>query len=183
MEEIQSNKTLYEDKKEKKLEEQKKLVRRRMIKRTFKIMVPLVIITAGVGWFWWYSSTKPIAPEDEIISRRGIHWHPELSIFIKGQKQEIPANMGIGIRHEPIHTHDSSGTLHLEMQGMVRRKDIELERFFEIWGKQFNSNCVLEFCNGLEGTLKMFVNGQPNQEFDKYQMKDGDLIEIRYESY
>ena len=91
--------------------------------------------------------------------------------------------MGIGIRHEPIHTHDSSGTLHLEMQGMVRRKDIELERFFEIWGKQFNSNCVLEFCNGSEGTLKMFVNGQPNQEFDKYQMKDGDLIEIRYESY
>ena len=181
MEEIQSNKDSYQLKKEKKLEEQEKLSRGRLINKMLKIVIPLIIIGGGVGALVWYSPTKPATPEDEIISRGGIHWHPELFILIKGQKQEIPANLGIGIRHEPIHTHDSSGVLHLEMQGLVRKKDTQLGRFFEIWGEEFNSNCVLEFCNGPDEIVKMFVNGQPNQEFEKYQMKDGDKIEIRYE--
>ncbi len=155
--------------------------RRQMIKKTLKIIIPLIIIAVGIGGFVWYSATRPVAPEDEIISRRGIHWHPELSVFIKGQKQEIPANLGIGIRHESIHTHDSSGVLHLEIQGVIRKKDIRLSRFFEIWNKQFNSSCIFEFCNGPDGSVKMFVNGNPNIEFENYQMKNGDKIEIRYE--
>lgn len=146
-----------------------------------KIIIPLIIVTAGISGLVWYSATRPVVPEDEIISRRGIHWHPELSIFIKGQKQEIPADLGIGIKHQSIHTHDSSGILHLEIQGLVRKKDTQLGRFFKIWGKQFNSSCILEFCNGPDGSVKMFVNDNPNTELENYQMKDGDKIEIRYE--
>lgn len=175
------NKELYELKKEEKLEEQKRLRWSRTIKKTLKISLPLILIGGAIGWFLWRQATKPAAPKEEIISRRGIHWHPELAILIKGQKQEIPADVGIGIRHEPIHTHDSSGILHLEMQGLVKKEDIKLVRFFEIWGKQFNSNCIFEFCNGSGGTVKIFVNGNPNTEFENYQMKDGDEIEIKYE--
>ncbi|MEK7537194.1 MAG: hypothetical protein AAB584_02005 [Patescibacteria group bacterium] len=181
MEEIQSNKDSYQFKKEKKLEKQQISSRRWMIKRTLKIAVSLIVIAGGVGALVWYSATRPTTPEDEILSRRGIHWHPELFIFTKGQKQEIPANLGIGIRHESIHTHDSSGVLHLEVQGLVRKKDTQLRRFFEIWGEQFNQNCILEFCNGSNGTVKMFVNGNPNTEFENYQMQNNDKIEIRYE--
>lgn len=175
------SKELYDLKKKEKLGEQKKQYQGRAIKKTLKIVIPLILIGLSIGWFLWREASKPAAPEDEIISRRGIHWHPELTILIKGQRQEIPANVGIGIRHEPIHTHDNSGILHLEMQGLVKKKDIRLSHFFEIWDKEFNSNCIFEFCNGQDGTVKMFVNGNPNPEFENYEMRDNDKIEIRYE--
>lgn len=120
-------------------------------------------------------------PEDQIVSKRGIHWHPTLTILVKGQKQEITPNIGIGGVHQPIHTHDNSGTLHLEVKGLVTKDEIKLAKFFQIWGKQFNSNCIFDKCNGPDGTVKMLVNGQENKEFENYQMKDGDRIEIKYE--
>lgn len=176
-----SNKEQYQLKKEERTKEQKRVQRIRAAKKILKIVIPLVLIGGSIGWFLWREASKPATPEDEIISRRGIHWHPELAVLIKGQKREVPANLGIGVRHEPIHTHDSGGTLHLEMQGLVKKKDIRVGRFFEIWGKEFDSNCIFEFCNEPGGTVKMFVNGNPNTEFENYQMQDNDKIEIRYE--
>lgn len=140
----------------------------------------LVIFGLFGGGYWYYKSLPEILRED-IISRQGLHWHPELAIYIKGQKQEIPADIGIGAIHKPIHTHDSTGTIHMEMEGLVTKEDSKLSKFFEIWDKTFNSSCILEFCNGSEGTVKMTVNGQENKDYENYLMKDKDKIEIRYE--
>lgn len=127
-------------------------------------------------------SEEASVPEDQVVSRRGIHWHPTLTILIKGQKQEITPNIGIGGNiHQPIHTHDNSGTLHLEVKGLVTKDETKLSRFFQIWGKQFNANCIFDKCNGDEGTVKMTANGQENKDFENYQMKDGDNIEVKYE--
>lgn len=123
-------------------------------------------------------------PEDQIISRKGIHWHPRLTITIKGEKQEIPADFGLGAIHLPIHTHaadNKEGVLHLEMSGLVTQDEIRLRRWFQLWGKQFNSNCIFDKCNGSEGVVKMVVNGYENNEFENYLMKDGDRIEVKYE--
>lgn len=120
-------------------------------------------------------------PEDQIISRKGIHWHPRLTILIKGEKQEIPADFGVGTVHLPIHTHDTTGTLHMEMQGLITKDETKLSKWFQLWGKQFNSNKLFDKINGPDGTVKMTVNGQENKEFENYQMKDGDIIEIKYE--
>lgn len=122
-------------------------------------------ILGGVVWL-----TKS-TPQDQIVSRGGLHWHAQLAIYIKGEKQEIPAGIGIGAVEQPIHTHDASGTIHMEFVSLVRKDDLKLSQFFKIWGKQFNSN----------GKVKMFINGEQNQEFENYQMHDGDNIEIRYE--
>lgn len=135
----------------------------------------------SIGSLVWYATSRPPVPDNGIISRRGIHWHPELAITIKGQKQEIPANLGLGAIHQPIHTHDSTGVLHLEIQGLVRRDDTKLGRFFKIWGKEFNSNCIFNSCNGVEGKMTMKVNGNEDAEFENYEMKDKDKIEILYE--
>ncbi|MDP3784460.1 MAG: hypothetical protein Q8R12_00010, partial [bacterium] len=102
----------------------------------------------------------------------GLHWHPELAIFVKGEKQEIPANLGIGAVHNPMHTHDSSGVIHLEFQGVVRKDDLKLGHFFQVWGKDFME---------LGSTVKMTVNGEENTELQDYIMKDSDKIELRYE--
>lgn len=127
-------------------------------------------------------SEEASVPEDQVISRSGIHWHPKLTILIKDQKQEITPNIGIGgAVHHPIHTHDNSGTLHLEVKGLVTKDEIRVANFFDIWGKQFNSNCIFDKCNGTDGTVKMTVNSQENKEFENYEMKDGDDIEIKYE--
>lgn len=151
--------------------------------RRFKRLATWFVIVGGSAGLlvWWGVSQKP-TPEGDIIAHRGLHWHPELSISIKGTPQEIPANLGIGAVHNPIHTHDSTGVLHLEFEGLrVTKDDVRLGKFFKLWGKQFTSTCILDTCNGPEGQVKMTVNGKPNTEYDQYIMRDKDKIEILFE--
>ena len=140
-----------------------------------------VVIAGGALAGIIYLASDSAKSEETIIARAGIHWHPELTITIKGEKQEIPADIGIGTVHKPIHTHDNMGVLHLEFNGAVRKEDLRLGEFFEIWGKRFNKDCIFDFCNGEEGAVKFLVNGKENSEFENYVMHEGDKIEIRYE--
>lgn len=56
-----------------------------------------------------------------------------------------------------------------------------LHYFFEkVWRKSFNSTCVLNYCNGDSGTVKMFVNGKENAKFENYIPKDKDEILIDF---
>lgn len=140
-----------------------------------------LVVLGGIGWFGWKVATAPTIPEEDIVSRQGIHWHPALEIRVKGERVEIPAGVGLGARHADIHTHEVNDRLHYEMNRPVRRQDLRLGRFFEIWGKRFDSQCILEDCNGSDGTVKMLVNGQPNSEFENYLVRDGDVVEITFE--
>ncbi len=113
-----------------------------------------------------------------------MHWHPKLTIIIKGLKQELPANIGLGAVHQKIHTHDTDakdGVVHIEAQGVVTNDDTKLGNFFKLWGEDFNSTTILDKKNGQDGTVKMLVNGKENTDFENYMMKEGDNIEIRYE--
>lgn len=144
------------------------------------IFATFIILVGGV---FLLSKGEKAAPEDEAVSRNGLHWHPKLTVYIKGEKQEIPPNLGIEAIHQPIHTHEDNkeGVVHMEMQGVVTKDQTKLGKFFQTWGKQFNSSCIFDKCNGPEGTVKMIVNNNENKDFDNYSMKDGDNIEIRYE--
>ncbi len=171
-----SSKELYELKKRQKEEARKKETRKAVLSETPK-KIGRYLLYGGIaaliiGGFVWYFATRPPIFKEEIISRNGLHWHPELKIFVKGEKQEIPANLGIGAAHNPIHTHDSSGVLHLEFQGVVRKDDLKLGRFFRLWNKDINS---------FGANIKMTVNGQDNTELENYAMQDKDKIELRYE--
>lgn len=174
----------YELKKQKKLEEERQRGQKKSLKHILKIALMVILAGGAIGGLGWYIASRPqtsAIPPDEVISRSGLHWHPELSITVKGQKQEITANIGIGVIHNPIHTHDVTGVIHLEFSGLVRKDDLKLGKFFEVWDKQFNSNCIFDFCSGADGQLKMLVNGEVNTGFENYQMKDKDKIEIIYE--
>lgn len=175
-------------KEEYKLKQQQKLVskgedrRKRKMKKTVKTAV-LILIVAGIvfGLGWYLVSRVEPAKDSKLVSRYPIHWHPDLKIKILGEYQEIPANIGIGVVHQLIHTHDADGIIHIEPTGAVRENDIKLGRFFEIWGKTFNRDCIFDKCSDPEGELKMLVNGEQNFEFENYVMRDGDRIEIIYE--
>ena len=172
----------YEIKRQQKLEEEKIRKRKRMVKQATKTALILAAILGPIAGLSWYGLTRPETPETDIIAKRGIHWHPQLSITIKGQKEQIPANIGMGGGAMKLfHTHDTSGELHLERQGLITKNDIMLGGFFKIWGKEFNQNCILDSCNGPDGKLVILVNGKESAEFENYQIKDKDKIEIKYE--
>lgn len=118
----------------------------------------------------------------DIISKNGLHWHLELTIKINGETRGIPDNIGMTPREMPIHTHAKDGIVHLEFPGKVLKEDIKLSKFFQIWGKTFNKDCILDKCSGPEGRLKMFVNEKENFEFENYVMRDDDKIEIIFET-
>ncbi|OGH20767.1 MAG: hypothetical protein A3D74_05585 [Candidatus Levybacteria bacterium RIFCSPHIGHO2_02_FULL_37_13] len=145
-------------------------------------LLTLVILVGGV--FFLSKSENLSVPESEIVERNGFHWHPKLTITIKGRKQEIPANLGIGAVHQEIHTHDQDakdGVIHMEMKGVVTKDETKLKNFFRIWGKEFSSTQIFDETNGPDGKMKMLVNGKANTDFENYQMRDGDKIEVRYE--
>ncbi len=170
-------KELYEIKKKQKEEAHKKDALKETLseapKKIGKYLLYGVIIAGIVGGIGWYIATRPPIIEEDIISRKGIHWHADLAITTKGVNQEIPANLGIGAAvHQSIHTHDSTGNLHIETQGLVMKDDTTLARFFKIWGKDFRS---------FGTTVMMTVNGKENTEFENYIMRDKDKIVLRYE--
>ncbi len=141
------------------------------------IITSVTIIAVVVAIFVWLKSTEPreaeiIAEKGEVISEQGIHWHPELRVFVKGEEIVIPENVGLGSVHNPVHTHEDLPVIHLEFSGVVRENDTQLGRFFEVWGKDF-----MEFGS----TVDMKVNGASNTDLENYQMKDGDKIELYYE--
>ncbi len=136
------------------------------------ILMTVVIVIGGV--FLFSKQSNKTVLKDQVVAENGLHWHPKLSIFIKGKKQEIPDNIGLGAVHGKIHTHTEDakdGVIHMEMSGLVLKEDTKLVKFFLAWGKDFNFG----------GQPKMTVNGKENMDLNKYLMKNGDNIEIRYE--
>lgn len=172
MPENRSTKNEYELKREQKLAEQGHREKNQTIKRIFKISVVIALVGGSIGLLVWYVASRPPIPESDIISKNGFHWHPELTIYVKGEKQEIPTDIGIGAVHQPIHTHDATGIIHLEFQGLVRKQDVMLGQFFKNWGKDIRS---------FGANIKMTVNGEENTEYENYLMQDKDKIEIRYD--
>jgi hypothetical protein len=136
----------------------------------------LILIGAAVRWSKSLQSSDP-----DVVAINGLHSHPILEIYIKGEKQSISTNIGIGGQYSslpmgmsPIHTHDDAveGIIHLEFSGAVRKSDITLGEFLKTWDKDINS---------FGSNVKMAVNGVENLELDQYVMGDGDRIELRYE--
>lgn len=153
--------------------------RKKRLTRTLLWGIPLILLAIGA----WAVVRSPKASNEDnpLISRRGIHWHPNLEIWIKGERITIPANIGLGAVHADTHTHKENDQIHLEMSRPARQSDTRLGKFFDVWGKEFNSQCILNVCNNENGTVRVFVNGEENMEFENYHMKDGDRIEIKFE--
>ena len=155
-----------------------------MKKKTKNRIITAFIVTLVVAGFWLlFRSGGSSEVGTKIISRNGLHWHATLKILVDGKAVEIPANIGLGVVHNPIHTHEDDAVIHLEFQGLVTDKNLALGKFFDIWNEKFDSQCILDKCVSPEigKTLTMTVNGEPNTEFENYMMKDGDEVAIRYE--
>lgn len=125
------------------------------------------------------SNTKAWATCVQHSNSLAMHIHPELEIDIDGQKQAIPANIGIDpVCMKAIHTHDESGTLHIEHP---QRMDFILANFFDNWGKTFTKDQILDKKVDATHVITMTVDGQPSEEYENLTLRDGQKIVIRYE--
>ena len=88
------------------------------------------------------------------------HTHQHLDVYVDGAPVAVPAGIGIDEVAQiiaPIHTHDSTGIIHVESP-VVR--DFTLGELFEVWGVRFDAHCLGGTCDGNGRALSVFVNGQ-----------------------
>lgn len=120
-----------------------------------------------------------------------LHTHPYLQIFINGEKIKIPSGVGIpntkfqgeyavgGSCYLPIHTHDSSGIIHLESPTLD--KEYTLEDFFKVWKTQyktvkinnqdmsitFSRDDILGFKADAAHRITLLVDGKESTQYEK----------------
>jgi hypothetical protein len=84
---------------------------------------------------------------------RGVHWHPNLSVTLSGSPYPVPAQIGIdpnlwkdhsldqyGSGAAALHTHDTSGTIHVEVN--TSHRDFTLHEFLAIWGQPSDGSAI-----------------------------------------
>jgi hypothetical protein len=87
---------------------------------------------------------------------RRLHTHQHLDVFVDGRKVTVPAGTGIADDFiSPLHTHDSSGVIHVESPTV---RSFSLAELFGVWGVRLTTSCLGGRCRA--GGLHVFVNGR-----------------------
>jgi hypothetical protein len=119
-------------------------------------------------------------PLTDVVSRNGLHWHPEIQIYVRGVKQEIPQTIITNVTMNFLHRilvrahargRNEQGVIHLKFKGTVYNDDLKLGQVFKKWGKKIHS---------YGEKMQMTVNGQVNTEYENYVMRDHDKIVLKY---
>tara|TARA_Y100000310_G_C20687415_1_gene819991 strand:- start:3006 stop:3611 length:606 start_codon:yes stop_codon:yes gene_type:complete len=141
----------------------------------------IVVLLIGFSGFFIFDKSQNVdILAVNLLSHDNValHIHPILEIEILGENFPIPSNTGItdGIM-KVVHTHDSSGTLHVEPPIPY---ELRLTHFFQLWSRTFNSQCIFDNCVDSEHELLFYVNGELNNEYENLLLKDHDEIKIVY---
>ena len=112
------------------------------------------------------------------------HYHLQLNITIIEERIEIPMNIGFEKDSEgktiflhPIHTYDNSGRIHVET---TKNATAELGFFFDIWGKEFTENKILNYTSDNEHSIEIYMNGNKIETYEKTILEPYSFIEIIY---
>ena len=139
--------------------------------RRWQVLLVAAIVLGGVGAYYLVQFLMP-APSLPCISAEGgrvYHWHTVLTIYSGAAQVQVAANIGLTVFCiEPLHTHDTSGTIHIESD--VGRY-YSIGDFFGVWRKPFGSPTQML----LNSTA---VSPSPNQI-----LYDREFIELHYASF
>lgn len=87
------------------------------------------------------------------------HLHAHLDVRVNGQSVQVPAMIGIDNRGiSPMHTHDSTGIIHVESP---IKRTFTLGEFFTEWDVSLSADSIGGLRGGDGKTLRAFVNGNP----------------------
>ena len=142
-------------------------------KRNKRLLTGIIPILAVVIAFGVYATLQ--VREQGFGAAMVLHTHPNLTLIVDGNPSSVPENIGIDAplykdhsldkygmtSMAPIHTHDSSGVIHVESN---TNRNYTFDEFLNIWGLDLNDKAI-----------KISANGKPVNSLD-YVLNDGDNI-------
>lgn len=143
---------------------------------TKKQILTILILIAFLGSSITYALISAVPSNNQVQT----NWAAKLVITIFGEQQEIPADIGV--------TNETRAKLFtINSDDMIYKtgeEDATLGDFFKEWGQNFNSTCVLDYCNSGNSSMMMFLRSGndwvANTEYEKYVIRNGDIIWIDY---
>ena len=103
--------------------------------------------------------SAPVANVTALIRRAGLealpaerleyHIHAHLDVFVDGEEMVVPANLGIDVSGgqlqaiAPLHTHDTTGIIHVEN---AEPASFYLSQLFNEWDVRLDTTCVGGYC-------------------------------------
>lgn len=139
------------------------------MKKQYLIIAAVIVVITAALIFAVYSNN----------SSEPFHSHADFKVYLNGDTYNFSQERYME-KLEAVHIHDMNGELiHVHERGAA------LGDFFSSMGMSFNSSCFIlddgtEYCNDGEKTIRMYVNGKPNDEYGKYEIHDLDRILITY---
>ena len=110
-----------------------------------------------------------------------MHEHANVQIFVHGQNERIPTDIGIDPAAgtiQSIHTHDDTGLVHLESS---ESREFTLGDFFGVWGVRFTPSCLGAYCNDGNNRLQVFLDGEEvTDNLQDVQLDDLTVIVVTY---
>jgi hypothetical protein len=107
-----------------------------------------------------------------------MHEHANVQIFVHGRQETVPTDIGIAGTIQSIHTHDDTGTVHLESS---ESREFLLGEFFGVWGVRFTPSCLGAYCNDDTNTIRVYLNGQEvGGDPRDVQLDDQSVIVVAY---
>lgn len=136
--------------------------------KPWQVAIVAAIVLGGVGLY--YLTQINSQPFPCVSGTLVYHWHTQLFVYSGGAPVTIPANVGlIAGCAEPLHTHDTTGTIHVETD---INRFYAIGDFYLVWGKPFGS------------PTQMIVNGTALPSPTSSQtLYDLETISIYYTSF
>jgi hypothetical protein len=138
------------------------------------------------------TTKAPWAPEYSFLAQRlselnfpdqsdiGYHVHAALFVYVDGKQITVPANIGIdpqGRFIAALHTHDTSGVVHMEA---TKPYPFTLGEFINVWGIDFSDTNLGAYHAGNGKVLQLWVNGKQVSDPVNYKMKPHDVMILGY---
>lgn len=142
------------------------------------IIVITLIVVASTSTIYSMSNHHASRDIDGIqcnqMEQAVFHIHSHLDVYVNGQHQTIPSQIGI-IPNSCLywlHTHDPTGIIHIEAPEYTT---FTLGQFLDIWSKSFEKTGIPI------GTPKSYVNGKEfTGDYRKIQLNAHDEIVLAY---
>ena len=145
-------------------------------KNILKIGIPVAALVTVLGIVFGIQ----VSEQGRMVMKMVMHVHPQLGVKVNGRPIIVPENVGIdkslwkdhsldkyGMQGmSPLHTHDSSGTIHVESS---IERDYTLGEFLDVWDGLDTAN---------NKTVKVIVNGQLLSDWRNHILEDKEQITL-----
>ena len=138
-------------------------------------ILPAAVLIAALA------TGQPVGPHHvgcDLTEMSGEHVHAHLRIESNGAALPVPADIGLVVAALAViciywlHTHDNSGTIHVEAPG----GNFTLADFFAVWGQPLSATRLGTYT----GHVRAYVNGTPYTGAPQnIPLRDGEQITLR----